>query len=196
MKKGFFLIVFFVMCFVSCSKKEETNMDKYLTHSDKFEKKKVTDPNGNFSLFIPEDWELESRDVSGSSYIFAWNSIYPKEKEIFNYDIIEIIKAKDSLDLKGQNERYISKIDDLDDIIDSGETNFLNYPSYFAYSFHKKTYERGAIMGKDYETIRFCLKSKQEDVYYYLFLIAIENENQQQNMSMMLHCLQTFEILK
>jgi len=149
-------------------------------------------------LFITEDWEFDSVDFNGiteDNHILAWSHIYPKEKEIFNYDRIEIIKTKDSLDLKEQYERNISEVDDLDDIdiIDLGETSFLNYPSYFTYTFHNESYGIGGV--EKHEIIRFSLKSKQERVYYYLFLIALENENQQQNMSMMLHCLKTFEIL-
>src|SRR5690554_2323384 len=201
MKKGFFLMVLFVMCCVSCSKKEKTNIDKYLTHSDKFEKKKVTDPNGNFSLFIPKDWELESQDVSKSEDILLWNNIISpeerdkKEKDWFNdsFNKIRIIKVKDSLDLKGQYERYINEESYFDDISDSGETKFLNYPSYFTYTYHKENYDR--IKVEKREIIRFSLESEQEGVYYHLFLIAIENEHQKQNMSMMLHCLKTFEIL-
>lgn len=193
MKKAVFLLIV-IIGFVSCSKKE-TNLDKYLTHSDKFEKKKVIDPNGNFSLYIPKDWEFETRDVTESSNIYFWSNIYPNEvTDSFNMNRIEIIKAKDSLGLKEQYERYINEESYFDKIIDSGETNFLNYPSYFAYTYHKKSYDR--IIAKEREIIRFSLKSEQKDVYYYLFLIAIKNENQQQNMSMMLHCLQTFEILK
>lgn len=202
MKKGFFLIVFSLVCFASCSKKEETNLDKYLTHSDKFKKKKVTDPNGNFSLFIPEDWELESQDVSKSEDILLWNNIISpeerdkKEKDWFNdsFNKIKIIKAKDSLDLKGQSERYINEESYFDTIIDSGETNLLRYPSYFIHTYHKENYDRVRI-GKR-EIILFSLESEQEGVYYYLFLIVMKNENLQENMSMMLHSIKTFEILE
>lgn len=192
MKKSVYLLIV-IVGFVSCSKKE-TNLDKYLTHSDKFEKKKVTDPEENFSLYIPKDWEFETRYNDERYNILIFSNIYPESdgtsRYYFNQCKIDIFKVKDSLDLKEQYERFIDN-----ENLDSGETNFLNYPSYFTYSFGKKSYERGAIM-EDYEVIHFFLKSKQEDVYYYLIALALKDENQQQNMSMMLHCLQTFEILK
>lgn len=115
MKKIVFLTIV-IVGFVSCSKKEETNIDKYLTHSDKFEKKKVTDPNGNFSLFIPKDWEFDSVDFNDrteDNHILAWSRISPKEKDIFNHDIIEIIKVKDSLDLK---TKYVNDVALLENI--------------------------------------------------------------------------------
>lgn len=196
MKNTVFLIIV-IFSFVSCSKKEETNIDKYLTHSDKFKKKKVTDPNGNFSLFIPEDWEFESVDYNNSTeskHILAWSYAYPKNAELFNYDEINIIKAKDTLDLKEQYFHYLSKkLDSIDTIIDSGETTFLNYPSYFTHISYKERYGLGGR--KKHKIIRFSLKSKQEGVYYYLFMLTLENENQNQNRSMMLHCFKTFEIL-
>ena len=171
-------------------------MDKYLTHSDKFEKKKVTDPNGNFSLFVPKGWEFEANEYP-EGHIFLWSTLSSKEEQEMDINRIQIIKAKDSLGLKEQYDQYINKKEYYDEIIDSGETNFLNYPSYFTHIYLKKSINKGiAFELKEKEIIRFFLKSKQEDVYYYLFLTAIENENQQQNMSMMLHCLKTFEILK
>lgn len=176
------LFILFVISFIYCSDNKKYVIEQYSALSVKFEKEKIVETNGNYSLNVPKNWRFYSFEPRYSTTILEHSFISEN-----NNDIISICKMRDDADLKEINDSFIRFTETMiplniekSIIVDYGKTDVLKYSSFFSH-----------ISSSDFEKISFVLKSKQEGFYYLLII-----EGKKENMPMMLQCLKSFDILK
>ncbi|SEH61847.1 hypothetical protein SAMN02927937_00512 [Paenimyroides aquimaris] len=167
----------------------QSSLKQYLNNPIKYTKQKITDDKGNYSIYVPNNWNF-SDNFSDYSLVF-WHSIF-REKDNKTIAEMEIVKIKDNKDLKTLFNSYLNP-DIPKKILASGESDLLIYPSYF---IHSVSYlDKSSNENNNTERIEFFIKSKQKKTFY-IIRLSVKGEKQKENMSKMLQCLKTFEILK
>lgn len=177
----FFTILFITInCIVFCSNDKQKAIDNYSSQSVKFNKKKITDSDGNYSIIIPMNWDFTQFNLKNDILL---DHLYSE-----GINNIKVLKVKSNDDLMKLNESLVRSaetqiplVEENFKMIDHGKTNILKYTSYF---YHTS-------QSTNYETMSFLFKGKQENVYYRL-IISGESEK----IAIMIKCLKNFEILK
>jgi hypothetical protein len=179
---------------ISCSENQDT-LEKYANYPVKFAKQKIDYPNNEFSIIIPKNWKWKVENFENENIISGIDITSETDKKGF-INIISIQKINsfgESKTLKSEFEYCLKMFEtnwQKSEIIDSGETNILNYKSYYIHS--KSNNEKSGIA----EIISFIIESRKKGEFYYLAVSASKNYNLRKNMSIMIQSLATFEKLK
>lgn len=174
------IFVFIVSCTISCSFNKQKSIEEYSNCTVKFVEQKITDPDGNYSIVIPENWDFTQFDMKNDILL---DHLYSE-----GINSIKVLKVKSNKDLMELNESFVESaetqiplVQDNFKMINHGKTNILKNTSYY---YHTS-------QSSNSETISFLIKSNQQNVYYRLIVFG-----EKEKIPMMLKCLKTFEILK
>jgi len=167
----------------------QSSLEQYFNNPIKYTKQRITDDEGNYSIYTPDNWVFS--DNLSDYFLVFWHSIF-REKDNKTIAEIEIVKIKDNKDLKTLFNSYLNP-DAPINILASGESDLLIYPSYFIHSISYSVKKHKG--NNNIERIEFFLESKQKNTFY-IIRLSVNGEKQKENMSKMLQCLKTFEILK
>ena len=157
-----------------------------MSYPVKYAKKEVKEPNGNYSLFVPKDWEAKFEYTQyNNSEVIVFQAI-SIVKENGNFSGISIVETlTDKKDLKSQFDFFLDKYNNsFFSVLDSGKTNIFDTNSYFI-----QTEVANA------ESFDFIVESGKENIFYLINISTPKGKNQKHKMSMMLSCLKTFKIL-
>ncbi|WP_282051186.1 hypothetical protein [Maribacter aquivivus] len=188
---GIFIILILVF---SCSS-EENSLEQYANHPVKFAKQKIDNPDNDFSIFIPKNWEWKAPYKENGNDILGLFANSKSNKNGFK-SIILVKKYKssqNSKDLKSEFE-YLSKQirnhSQIEEIVDFGSTDIFNQESYF---FHTKS---KSDTNGDSEILNFLINGNIEGIYYNLTLSTPQTTDFNTDMAVLVQSLKTFEILK
>ncbi len=179
---------------VSCSNRQNT-LNYYENYPVKFAKQKVEHPNGDFSIFIPINWECKTDDYDNKNILLGLNASPKPEKE-GNVNTISIQKIQsfgNKTDLKSEYEYCLNLVETNwtnAKIIETGLTDFLDDT---AYVLHTKSDTE--IFGK-IETISLILESDTKGVFYNLVACVSQTDDLKKNMAILVKCLRTFKMNK
>ena len=182
--------IFLVLLFCACDKDIKT-VDYYSNLPVKFAKEKITYPTNDFSITIPKNWMWKAEKYQNEQIILGVD--IGETDSITKYTkIISIQKYKsleNNTDLKAEFETILknsAKNNLIPEVIESGKTTILNYDAYF---IHAKSENKNSI-----EMISIVLKSKESGVFYSITASCQNMDRSETNLSMMVKCIQTFEI--
>ncbi len=169
-------------------------MKQYANYPVKFEKQKITHPNNEFSLFIPMNWEWKSYEYENDNIL---SGIDAKSKPYENgfLDLISIQKIKSYGEKKNLESEFIYCLVMIENsfgdktILESGLTKILDEKAYFIH-----TESNNEIYG-EVETISLIIGTDKEGEFYNLNAVASKTNDLKINMTVLIHCLSTFEKL-
>lgn len=179
----FFKVFIVLVLFTSCSSKQNT-IEQYLTYPVKFPKKEIKEPNGNYSIFIPKDWENKF-ETESEVEIFQAISVVEEQGSFSTISVFETKPlTSESKDLKSQYDFALQKYKTSNyKLLNSGTTDIFGRNSYYIQA------EAGNA-----EFLDFFVESEKEDLLYLINISSTNDENKKHNMSIMLNCLKTFKI--
>lgn len=178
---NFFTVLFITInCITFCSNDKQKAIDNYSSQSVKFNEKKIADSDGNYSIFIPMNWDFTQFNQKDAILL---DHLYSE-----GINNIKVLKVKSNEDLTKLNESLVNSaetkiplVEENFKMIDYGKTDVLKYTSYF---YHTS-------QSTNYVTMSFLFKGKQENEYYRLII-----SGEKEKIALMLKCLKNFEILK
>ena len=186
----YYILPFLVIFLFSCQQKEDNSLATFLDHKVEFESQNVTSLNKNFEVTLPKSWKWKHEEY-GDTVVENIHAASPKNKEGF-ISLITIEKLQSifgAKDLSEDVDLFKIQIEKNEGwkLIDSGETNFLNYPAQF---FH---YKSDTGTKGESESITFILETDKKGVFYYLNAGGSQSESLEKEMATMLEILSSFK---
>ena len=174
----------------SCSNRQNT-LNNYANYPVKVAKQKIKYPNGEFSIYIPINWEWKVEDYENQNILLGIDAGSNPDKDGF-VDILSIQKIKsfgNKTDLKSEFDYYLELLETNWDaeVIETGKTDLLNETAYFLHT-KSNTGTYGEI-----ETVSFVLESETKGVFYNLTASASQTDELKKNMAILIQCLRTFK---
>lgn len=181
--------LFILILTYSCVK-NPTALEDYTNMSVTYSKNRIEAPNNDFSIEIPTGWSHDFITQSNEKILLnfeATSNVY--ENGFHNQISIQKMKSfNESKNLQAEIE-YITNIlkNHFDsNIIESGETEILNYKGYYFVTEIAEG-EFGEVT-----TISFVLETTEKGVFYNLTGIISKTNALSENMAIVVDCLKSF----
>ena len=191
-KMSVFKIFLLILITASCSNRQLL-LEDFTNQPVKFAKQKVSYPNNEFTLFIPQNWDWKVEEYKNDNILLGIDASSKPDKDGY-IDLISIQKVKSfsgTKDLKSEYEYLLNltkaKSNNMK-FVESGETNILKQKAFFIHlKSETNTYGES-------EMISFIIESDTEGIFYYLNAGASQTKDLKKNMSINIQSLKTFEI--
>ncbi len=190
MKKTYFTALLFLILTASCSNSID-KLNDYANYPVKFAKQKIEYPNGDFSLFIPLDWEWKVETYEHENILFGIDAGSKPDRDGF-VDVMSIQKTKsfgERTDLKSEFEYYLELLETNWDgaVVETGETEIFDRKAFF---LHTKS--NTGTYGES-ESFIFILESDTQGIFYNLTASVSQTSELKKNMAVLIQSLRTFK---
>lgn len=167
-------------------------LNNYANYPVKIVKQKIEYPNGDFSFYIPINWEWKIENYEHENILLGIDAVSKPDKDSF-VDLLSVQKIKSfgkKTDLKSEFEYYLELLEtNLDaEVVETGRTDLLNQDAYFLHT-KSNTGTYGKI-----ETISFIVETETRGVFYNLTASASQTDDLKKNMAILIQCLRTFKV--
>lgn len=177
-----------ILLLTACS--HQDTLADYEAYHIKVARKKVVGNDGEFSILLPKNWEVEQDDAldgEDEAFLFALQAMKPDTAMV----VMNIIKMKL---LKGEMDKEFDRL--LNEV--KGSYQNIQIVERSAFKIGEENVQSALLKFEQdgnitHEEIDLFMPVS-DSTYYFLGLVSEKNENNKHNLALMLACAKTLEV--